>query len=211
MAVINYKVQAEVVDLRSDAPRPEDAFFVDTNVWYWLTYPRCRIKYKKPKDYQIRDYPDYIKRARKAQARLFTCGLCFSELANLIEKDELDIFRQAKGRIEPKEFRHNEQTERIKVVTQIQDSWAMVKSFAGFLEILLDEALADKACQDLNALPVGPQDLFMAESSLKAGISQIITDDGDFATIPGIRVFTANRTVIQAAQEQSKLIVLNQT
>ena len=208
MAAVHYQVKAEVVDLRSDTPRPEDAFFVDTNVWYWLTYPRCRIVHKKPKNYQIRDYPDYIKRARKAQARLFTCGLCFSELANLIEKDELDIFRQAKGgKIEPKEFRHNEESERAKVVSQIQDSWAMVKSFASFLGILLDEALADKACQDLNSLPVGPQDLFMAESSLKAGASQIITDDGDFAAIPGIRVFTANRNVIRAAQDQSKYII----
>jgi hypothetical protein len=37
-------------------------------------------------------------------------------------------------------------------------------------------------------------------------ILQIITDDGDFATIPGIRVFTSNRRVINAAQQQEKIL-----
>jgi hypothetical protein len=37
---INYTVQAEVVDISADTPKTEDAFLVDTNVWYWLTYSR---------------------------------------------------------------------------------------------------------------------------------------------------------------------------
>jgi predicted nucleic acid-binding protein len=209
MAFINYKVRAEVVDLLSDKPGPGDAFFVDTNVWYWLTYTRYRLAYKprQPRPYQVRDYPAYIKQAKRAKARLFTCGLCFGELANLIEKNELDIFRMSKGQIEIKEFRHNEQTERNNVVTEIQDSWAMVKSFAGFIEVLLDEPLTDKACHGITSWPADPNDLFMVENSIKAGVSQIITDDGDFATVPGIRILTANRNVIQAAQDQGKLIV----
>jgi hypothetical protein len=47
----------------------------------------------------------------------------------------------------------------------------------------------------------------MMENFSKAGVSQIITDDGDFATIAGIRVFTANWNVIQPAKDQGKLIV----
>ena len=206
---ITYNVQAEVIDLRSDTPGPRDAFFVDTNVWYWLTYTRYCLVYKprQPKTYQVRDYPTYIKKARKAKAKLFTCGLCFSELANLIEKNELDIFRMSKGQIEIKEFRHDEPAERKSVVTEIQNAWAMAKSFAGFTDVLLDEPLTDKACHDIRSCPADPTDLFMVENFSKAGVSQIITDDGDFATIPGIRVFTANRNVIQAAKDQGKLIV----
>jgi len=204
---VSYNVQAEVIDLRSDAPGPGDAFFVDTNVWYWLTYTRWRMAYKGPKPYQVNEYPAYIKKARGAKAKLFTCGLCFSELANLIEKNEMDIFRMSKGQIEIKEFRHNEQTERNNVVTEIQDAWEIVKSFAGFIDVLLDEPLTDKACRDIKSCPVDPNDLFMVENSIKAGVSQIITDDGDFATVPGIRVFSANKNVIQAAQSQGKLIV----
>ena len=33
----------------------------------------------------------------------------------------------------------------------------------------------------------------------------ILTDDGDFATVPGITVFTANRTIIDAARDCGKL------
>jgi hypothetical protein len=38
------------------------------------------------------------------------------------------------------------------------------------------------------------------------GVIQLITDDGDFATIPGIQVFTANRNVVTAARAQGKLL-----
>lgn len=49
-------------------------------------------------------------------------------------------------------------------------------------------------------------DLFMAEMALKNGITQIITDDGDYATVSGLTVFTANQKVIQAASLVNKLI-----
>jgi hypothetical protein len=40
----------------------------------------------------------------------------------------------------------------------------------------------------------------------KEDITQIITDDGDFSTIAGICVFTANGNIIRAAKAQNKLI-----
>jgi hypothetical protein len=41
----------------------------------------------------------------------------------------------------------------------------------------------------------------------KAGIKQIITDDKDYLTVRGIKVFTANNGVISAAKSQGKLLV----
>jgi len=38
------------------------------------------------------------------------------------------------------------------------------------------------------------------------GVVQVVTDDGDFATVLGIQVFTANRNIIRAAHAQRKLI-----
>ncbi len=35
---IRYDIKAKIVDITRDAPRPDDAFLIDTNVWYWLTY-----------------------------------------------------------------------------------------------------------------------------------------------------------------------------
>jgi hypothetical protein len=34
----------------------------------------------------------------------------------------------------------------------------------------------------------------------------VITDDGDFATVPDIQVFAANRNVVNAARTQGKLL-----
>jgi hypothetical protein len=45
---------------------------------------------------------------------------------------------------------------------------------------------------------------FISEPS--HGVLQIITDNGDFATVPGVQVFTANRNVIQAARTQGQLV-----
>ena len=50
---INYTVQAEVVDISADTPKTEDAFLVDTNVWYWLTYSRASQSARPPAYYQI--------------------------------------------------------------------------------------------------------------------------------------------------------------
>ena len=41
----------------------------------------------------------------------------------------------------------------------------------------------------------------------KAGVTKIITDDGDYVTVPGIKVFTANGGAIAAAISQGKLLV----
>jgi hypothetical protein len=38
---VNYTVQADVVDITTDSPQKGDIFLVDTNIWYWLTYPQA--------------------------------------------------------------------------------------------------------------------------------------------------------------------------
>jgi hypothetical protein len=50
-------------------------------------------------------------------------------------------------------------------------------------------------------------DLFIAEAMANAGVTQILTDDGDYCTVPGIQVLTANRQAIDAAQAQGTLKV----
>ncbi len=41
----------------------------------------------------------------------------------------------------------------------------------------------------------------------KSGVTQVLTDDGDFCTVPGITLFTANRGVVEAARVQGKLVI----
>ncbi len=40
----------------------------------------------------------------------------------------------------------------------------------------------------------------------RAKVVKVITDDGDYVSVPGIQVFTAHPRVITAAQSQGKLV-----
>lgn len=52
---IHYSIQAEVVDITTDSPKADDVFLVDTNVWYWMTYPNATSYVPS----QLANYPGY--------------------------------------------------------------------------------------------------------------------------------------------------------
>lgn len=198
---VNYTVQAEVVDIRSDTPKKDDIFLVDTNVWYWYTYTNASIS---SRPYQIREYPSYLAKAISANSLLLYCGLSFAELAHQIEKTQREIFSST---IKPKEYRHNFPAERAKVVAEVQAAWNQVTSIAACAEILINETTTNTALIRFQTQLLDGYDLLILEAMDKAGVKQIITDDGDYVTVPGIKVFTANGGAISAARIQGKLLV----
>ena len=209
---INYTVQAEVVDITSDAPRATDVFLVDTNVWYWMTYTRASQSARPPAQYQSTSYPAYTNSALGAGAKIFQTGLTLAELTHLIEKSEFEIFAMANSAVFPdpkkfnKDFRHSCSAERHQVVSEIQAAWGQVTSLAAPLTTVIDALTTAAALTRLKIEKVDGYDLFILESMQNHGVLQLITDDGDFATVPGIQVFTANRNVISAARSQGKLL-----
>ena len=116
---VNYIVQADVIDITVDSPQAGDIFFVDTNVWYWLTYAPASLS---AKPYQINSYPDYIARTVAVGATLCYSGLSLAELAHLIETEEhkLSTYGLNTGqdyRKRAKEYRHNYPLQRARVVS----------------------------------------------------------------------------------------------
>ncbi len=206
---VHYLIQAEVVDIKQDLPKAGDAFLVDTNVWYWMMYNRAQQADRPPLGYQTTDYPAYLSKAITASSRLHRCELALAELAHLIERTELEIFAKASGfdKSKKKEFRHNYPIERANVVARIQSAWGQIKAVATPVAIQIDEATADAALTRLQSQFLDGYDLFMLEAMAKAGVVQVITDDGDFTSVAGIQVFTSNAKVIQAAQNQGKLVI----
>lgn len=71
---------------------------------------------------------------------------------------------------------------------------------------VIDEATISAALTRLATESVDAYDMFLLEAAAKAGIIQILTDDGDFVTVSGIQVFTANQNVIESARIQGKLL-----
>ena len=198
---VNYIVQAEVVDIRSDAPKNEDIFLVDTNAWYWYTYTNASIS---SRPYQITEYPSYIAKAISANSLLLYCGLSLAELAHNIEQTEREIFSST---LKPKEYRHNFPNERAKVVAEVQSAWSQVTSTAVCTDVLVSEDTSNAALTRFQTQLLDGYDLLILEAMDKAGVTKIITDDGDYVTVPGIKVFTANGGAIAAAISQGKLLV----
>jgi hypothetical protein len=204
----NYAVAAHVVDIRNDAPRASDIFLVDTNVWLWLGYPK---KTCAPSEIaRSAPYLAFVKAARGNNAKLLRCGLSLAEIAHLIEKHERTMFETSTGRpvgsLLPKEYRHNYPAEWPKVASEIQAAWQQAVNLADLLTVSVDGPATDATLSRLQNQRLDGYDLFILEATSKAGVAQILTDDGDYCTVPGIQMFTANRNVLESARQQGKLL-----
>lgn len=200
-------VRAKIVDIRADTPKDSDVFLVDTNAWYWLFYSRASLTPNGPQAYQLANYPAFLKASISVGAALHCYGLIFAELSHNIEKAEREICEAQVGKtIKAKSFRHDYPNQRLKLVSLITDTWADVLSVSTMLDLNMDDDFMQSALTLFPSAGLDGYDLFMAEAALKAGITQIVTDDGDYATVQGLTVFTANTRVIQAAQAVGKLV-----
>jgi len=207
-----YAIQATVVDIGTDRPRATDAFWVDTNVWYWQTYSRASQRWpqNQPKPYQLQKYPNFLKRCLTNAASLHWTGLSLSELVHQIEKAEQEI-AESSGAVPVftslKDFRHDYPALRSGVVTEIGNVCADIVSIASLIPVNLDQAMVDQALADLPNCALDGYDQLTLHVLKEAEISQVLSDDGDFCTVAGITLFTSNRGVIEAAQTQGRLIV----
>lgn len=135
---------------------------------------------------------------------LLYCGLSLAELAHNIEQTERQIFSST---LKPKEYRHNYPAQRAKVVAEVQAAWSQVKSTAVCTDVLVNEETTNTLLTRFQTQLLDGYDLLILEAMDKARIKQIITDDGDYVTVPGIKVFTANSSAIATAKSQGKLLI----
>lgn len=205
---INLTIQAEVINIRSDTPRQNDIFLVDTNVWLWQTYLRSI-----PSDPRVREkistYTSYLQKARVGGATLAYSGLILAELAHVIERTELGIHNQLSGSsLHAKEYRHNNPTERANVVEKVESAWKQVESLAVSIGLVVNEEVTNAALTRFRTQALDGYDLLILEAIGRAEVGkvQVITDDMDYAVVPGIQVFTNNGLVLQQATAQGKLI-----
>jgi len=208
---MSISVRADVVDLRSDQPRKDDVFFVDSNVWFWIGYTNAS---RNAQRYQVKEYPSYADQALNVGSTLYRCTLSFAELAHSVERAECRIFLKksqgdAVSNFEMKNFRHNHPTARSAIVAEIEDIWNTTNdmTMGKTIEVNLTLSMVQQSLNRLKSEALDGYDAFMIEALITTqGITQVITDDGDFGQIAGITVFTANNTLIKAARDQNKLL-----
>ena len=198
---INLIVEAEVVDLMTDTPSVNDQFLVDTNVWIWFVYTQAGAFTKNRSHY----YLAYLNSCSNSDAELFHSNLSLSELSHIIERTEYDIYSNRGPAWQIKEFRHN-LVERMRVVNEINTAWAQVENLSAAMPATVDQPCVNASLTRLQSQKIDGYDLFILESMKAHGIEQVITDDSDYATVPGIRVFTANSNVIKSARNHGKLL-----
>ncbi|EHD2236921.1 PIN domain-containing protein, partial [Vibrio vulnificus] len=173
-----------------------DRFFVDTNVWFWLTYAASNeIQTKNsPVRYQLERYPEFIEKILDEGASLYHSPLALSELTNIIERTEYETYLLSSGDdITRKEFRNIEEL-REKVMIEVSNAWSQVTMMSETLEVKLDSALADHALQTLNDYCLDAYDAFYVKSMSDYQITNIVTDDRDFHGL-GLVLYTANNSL----------------
>ena len=203
---VKYVVHASIVDIEKDSPRIEDSVLVDTNVWLWMCYGRASLSLDVGL-HQLTTYPSYLKKMLAIGAKLYRSSLSFAELSHLVEKVEHECYvRKSGNNITLKEYRHNVLSERGNVVSEVTSAWGQVKEIATILELTLNEATTNQAVTRFKNQLLDGYDLYLLESLSAANKVQLLSHDGDFCTVPGITLFTANQTVISAAKIQGKLV-----
>ncbi|MEH2314552.1 MAG: PIN domain-containing protein [Nostoc sp.] len=205
---VKYSVKADVIDIKTDSPQKGDIFLVDTNVWYWLTYPPASL----PPDSYQNSYSNYIEASVAVEATLCCSGLSLAELAHRIETEEHKLSRYGSTtdpdyRKKAKEYRHNYIPERARVVSKVEAAWNQVEGLSVQIDLKLDKATVDAAVTRFRTQCLDGYDLFILESMKQESLTKIITDDGDYVNVPGIQMFTANPGVIKAARKEGKLII----
>ena len=68
----------------------------------------------------------------------------------------------------------------------------------------INAAATTAALKDFAALPVDGYNLFAIHALKSAGVTPVVSDDGDFCSVPGTTLFTANQNVMTAARAQKK-------
>ena len=191
----------KIFDISAIEPSANDVFFVDTNVWYWLTYASSKTfldPSQEPQKYQTDSYPSFIQKAMDANSKLYYSPLSLAELANTIERKEYEIFDMFNAtnnngqRVHRKKFRKIA-SERKGVVQEVDAAWAMITTIGNSLDCELTEKLSEDSLDTFKASMLDPYDSFFFEIMKLNGLNKIITDDIDFDSANGLEIFTANK------------------
>ena len=180
-----------LLDIRGTVKVNEgERFFVDTNVWYWMTYISSKeFVANQPHDYQLEFYPAFVEKVLEEHASLYYSPLVLVELANLIERSEHAIYEQYHGRMSLKRFR-NIEAERKCVVQEIKSAWDTVKTMAKPLVLRISDDFSECLMDAVENYCLDGYDAVYYELMKENEIANIITDDKDFRAIPDVRLFS---------------------
>lgn len=175
-----------------------------------LEYNKYSFHIRLSKKLKFRSLPSFIFRNnigfQQAKSKLYVCGLSLSEMSHFIEDLEFEHFRLRNPNVKRKEYRHNYVSERANIIDEINSAWGAVSLVTENININVDKSSVADSLSLFSKSMLDGYDVFLAGATKMHGIVNILTDDGDFSSLEGVRLFTANYGVINAAKEQGRLI-----
>lgn len=186
----------KIVDLRTYASiNNTRKFFLDTNVLYWYTYPRFSLPNQLTRT--ARTYYDFIDKLITAGNPLETSVYNLTELLNVIEKNEYDIYCDLHTGIPVtrKDFRKmlSERTDVSKIMkTSLNNASGICK----VVDFDFTQTAVNRFVDEFIEHRCDVFDYTILRHCIQSKSLNIISDDSDFSTMEKITLYTANENVL---------------
>ena len=177
----------------------ETVFYVDTNIWYWLTYADAEMAQYQG-SYASKIYDIYSNEL----TMLASSKLTFTEVANLVERQHMNDNRISSHR--KKNFRQDA-VRRNAVVDDIELSIHQIEKMTSkstFVEDL-NSIPAQEYVDILRKTVLDPTDALMSSFITNNDVVHIITDDIDFYSVSGLKIYTYNKKMLKQASADGNL------
>ena len=174
-------------------------FCLDTNVLYWYTYPRYMIFSKRGTQEHAQSYYDFVDRLVENGNPLLTTRYNITELINIVEKHEYDIFcaMHPEAQYTRKDFRRISE-ERKKLKRILKTTLSNVNSICETADFNFTEKILDNCVNTLDEHRCDVFDFAILSYYKENKHLNIITDDNDFASVDGIKLYTDNTTSLSS-------------
>ena len=186
----------KIVDLRTYASINNTRnFFLDTNVLYWYTYPRFLESGQLTTTAQI--YYNFIDSLTAAGNPLITSVYNLTELLNVIEKNEFDIYCHLHPDlpITRKDFRKMS-SERREVGKIMQTALNNVKELCTVVDFNFSQTAVNSFANTITKHRCDVFDYAILNNCINSQFLNIISDDSDFSTMEKITLYTANEKIL---------------
>lgn len=189
---------------------------LDTNILIWAYYPRISLSSiigKGPLEYQLKYYPEYLEKLFKANSKLYVHELSIFEFIGMIERNEFEMIYCTKKGVKtlgkdysPNSLRLNYAQEHGQIMLEIEV----------YLKQIIENFRIKGCRKSLKYLAtimknwyktyMDVEDSVIISDSRQFGVNSFLTDDSNFCTQKGIKIYTANDNVICADSLKKKRI-----
>ena len=170
----------------------DEIFAVDTNVLFWM-HSSFDVNARA---YQSRYYPQFISDLISNENKLVTTIYNCMELIHLIEKRKLELYNTNNSNcMRLKQFR-NCQEERANIKEECDVIFEQIKNLYDIKSFSVEVKHLEKFINQFENHTCDNFDYNTLTFYSNEDIKNIITDDQDFASFPGINIYTDNRNIL---------------